>query len=141
MTKSDIDGCAAKGGCEPVVKRIEGLEIVAYDKDTGLTALNNRKVSWGAMGLIATIFALSGIGLVIWFGSIKAQAEDYPKTKEKLEAKANDNATRITKLETKWDTIENNTSKILLLLEEQKRDKDAEKIASKELKEYNTGKN
>jgi hypothetical protein len=109
---TELEKCAAKGGCDPVVKRIEGLEIVAYDKNTGITSLNSRKVSWSAMGLIATIFAISGVGLIIWFSSIKAQAEDYPKVKEKLEAKAVDNATRITKLEEKFTAIDNLIAKV-----------------------------
>lgn len=141
MTENDVTECAAKGGCEPVVKRIEGLETVTYDKDTGITALNSRKVSWASMGGIAAIFALSVIAMILWFGSIKSQAEDYPKVKEKLEANDIEHNTRLTKLETKQDIIESNTSEILRLLREDRQNKDAEKLASKELKAYNKDKN
>lgn len=143
MSGKDTINCAAEGGCTPVKEMHKELfeKDGLKDKLTTLYSIVKGKMSWvAAMRIIGSVI----IGIIIaifwgaiWLGDIRVMAENYPKVKEKLEANDIDHNTRLTKLETKQDTIESNTSEILRLLREDRQDKDAKKIASKQLQEYN----
>jgi hypothetical protein len=118
MSGKDIVECAANGGCTPVKE--------LHDEQT-----NFPKVSWHSMTwiLLVILTIISGIG-----GLLYAKGE---KNQEDIKELAISN----TELKVAYKNTEENTKQILEILREQKRDKDAEKIASKELKEYNTVKN
>ncbi|OGW44442.1 MAG: hypothetical protein A2Y66_01745 [Nitrospirae bacterium RBG_13_41_22] len=116
MTKSIVD-CAAEGGCEPVKE----LKNKVEDKDIGLSALNNKvvkRVSWASMGMIAAMFALTGIGLILWFGSIKAQSEEFPETKKDVQVLKEDMAVVKKQVESfdKWKSEDKELKKEIIAL-------------------------
>ena len=85
MMKDGTIECAAEGGCEPVTKRIKGLEDLVYNEDRGITALNKTKVPWSAISAIALVLFLSLIGSIVYFSEIRVQAKEYPETKKDVQ--------------------------------------------------------
>src|SRR4030042_4206704 len=102
MTKSDIDECAAKGGCV----QVQDLKEVVYNEISGVIALSNRKVSWTAMVGICAIAFLSVITVIIYFSDIRAQAREYPGTKNDVQVLKEDIAVIKERIESfeKWKT-------------------------------------
>lgn len=148
MSGNDTLKCAAEGGCEPVVKRIEGLENMTYDKNTGITALNQSRVSRSELNkIIVGLFVLTIGGIVagiFFFSDIRAMAKDYPKEKEKIEQKQAAGSERVAKLEEKvkaYDLVINKLETAATTLERVALNIENKGIASKKIKEYNTHKN
>lgn len=114
---NDTTKCAADGGCTPV-------------KELHKEIIDNPKVSWPMMIVIMASF-LSLMGIVA--GGLYAETKQNQKDIKEL-------AISDAELRLAYKNTEDNTKQILEILIKQNQDKEAEKIASKELKAYNTPK-
>lgn len=116
-------------------QRVEDVHHEVFDKPDGLkeriSRLSQKKMPWSALiWVVPLFFLITGGGFKLLYAKSEKNEEDI-----KILALAD------TELKAMYKESQQDKKETLEILREIKRDSDAKKIASKEIKEYNTTQN